>query len=431
MSLVIKNASLLLGSSLEYVNSGFIEIDKNGLIRTVGTGKCEVEYKYKSFRIIDAEGFLLIPGLINAHTHLGDSIGKDIAADAGLDARVHPTSGIKSKILEKSSPEHIRPLIRSSALSMLRKGITAFADFREGGINGIALLKDAISDLPIKCLILGRIEYYFELPKKKGTVPEKNNQARTNGTIPDNLLGTIPGILKISHGIGISGANENTDASLRQYHNIVRDCSRNLDHNNNRKGFLVGVHAAESSNTLEFSRLKTGKTEVYRIMKYLKPDFVVHMTYATDQDISMVAKKRIGVIVCPRANGVLGCGIPRVAKMLRNGCTVAIGTDNIMLNSPDIFREMDYIWKASRSIERDILSARDILKMSTVNASKILGLNSGCIKSGRFADILFLDKSEIDLYPLHNPYVSIVHRADQSSIKAVMIDGLFVEGSEL
>ena len=72
------------------------------------------------------------------------------------------------------------------------------------------------------------------------------------------------------------------------------------------------------------------------------------MTKATDDDISMVSKKGIGVIVCPRANGVLGTGIPKIAKMLKFRCIIAIGTDNVMLNSPDIFRELDYIWKTSR-----------------------------------------------------------------------------------
>ena len=52
------------------------------------------------------------------------------------------------------------------------------------------------------------------------------------------------------------------------------------------------------------------------------------------------------VVVCPRANGIVGAGVPRVAKMLDLGCIIGIGTDNVMLNSPDILRELDYIWKA-------------------------------------------------------------------------------------
>jgi len=84
----------------------------------------------------------------------------------------------------------------------------------------------------------------------------------------------------------------------------------------------------------------------------------------------------------------------------------------------------------SRSTEHIFLSARDVLKMATVNSAEILGLNSGYIQSGRAADIIFIDKSHADLYPMHNPFASIVQRVTQDSIKAVMIDGRFVDGAQ-
>jgi len=198
----------------------------------------------------------------------------------------------------------------------------------------------------------------------------------------------------------------------------------------NRK-LLLAIHGAESRESIEFSNSVTGMTEVSRILKFLKPDIIVHMTNATDEDISLVAMNRTGVVICPRANGVLGAGIPRVADMLSRGCMIAIGTDNVMLNSPDIFREMDYIWKTSRAMGGNFIGARDILKMATVNAAHILGLNSGCIEAGRSADLLFIDKKHLDLYPIHNPYASIIHRASQDSIKGIMIDGKLVDGAEL
>jgi cytosine/adenosine deaminase-related metal-dependent hydrolase len=162
-------------------------------------------------------------------------------------------------------------------------------------------------------------------------------------------------------------------------------------------------------------------------MEHLKPDFVVHMTNATENEISLVAKNGTGVVICPRANGVLGAGIPKIAQMLRQGCLLAIGTDNVMLNSPDILREMDYIWKVSRATEGEMIEPRELLKMATVNAAQILRLNSGCIEAGRSADLIFIDKKHVDLYPVHDPYAAVVHRLSQSSIKAIMIDGRVVE----
>jgi cytosine/adenosine deaminase-related metal-dependent hydrolase len=74
-----------------------------------------------------------------------------------------------------------------------------------------------------------------------------------------------------------------------------------------------------------------------------------------------------------------------------------------------------------------MLSPQELLKMSTINAAQILRLNTGCIEAGRAADLVFIDKKHADLYPIHDPYAAIVHRVSQSSIRAVMIDGRFVD----
>lgn len=393
MALTITNASLLLGKELEYAEQGYIEVE-NGKITSADTGN----YKSSGKRL-DAKGFLIIPGLVNAHTHIGDSIGKDIASGQRLDARVHPVFGAKKTILQKSLPDHLKAFIRNSAISMMKNGVVAFADFREDGLKGARLLKEAVDGLPIKCVTLGRVDYY--------------SSARNASGLPAAVAEEAKQLLKQVEGLGISGANENTDAALVEYRQIA-----------GKK--LVAIHAAESQETVNFSKVHTSKSEVYRIVEYLKPDFVVHMTNATEDEMSLVAKNGASVVICPRANGVLGAGIPKVAQMLKHDCLVAIGTDNVMLNSPDILREMDYIWKASRATEGEMIKAQEILKMATINAAQILRLNTGCIEAGRAADLIFIDKKHVDLYPIHDAYAAIVHRLSQSSIRSVMIDGRFL-----
>ena len=197
MSLAISNASLLLGKELEYVEQGYIEVE-NGKITSAANG----DYK-SSGKKLDAKGFLVIPGLVNAHTHIGDSIGKDIAPGQRLDARVHPVFGAKKKILQKSLPEHLKAFIRNSAISMMKNGIVAFADFREDGLKGIRLLKEAVDGLPIKCVTLGRVDYYSSAKNASGLPPAVAEEAKQ--------------LLKRIDGLGISGANENTDAALVEY----------------------------------------------------------------------------------------------------------------------------------------------------------------------------------------------------------------------
>jgi cytosine/adenosine deaminase-related metal-dependent hydrolase len=399
MSLAITDASLLLGRELDYVERGYIEIE-NGRIKSAAVSS----YKGAGKKL-DAKGFLVIPGFINAHTHIADSIGKDIAAGHRLDARVHPVFGAKKKILERSGPDYLKAFIKNSAVSMMKKGTVAFADFREGGPAGLRLLREALADLPIKYVALGRTNYYYSNSPKEDE----------DGKLPTEALQEAKEVLELADGLGISGANENTDAALEQYRQLAAT----------RK--LLAIHAAESKETVEFSKARSGKSEVDRIMEHMKPDFVVHMTNATDSEISLIAKSGTGIVVCPRANGVLGAGIPRVAQMLQQGCLVAAGTDNVMLNSPDILRELDYVWKVSRAAEGRMIEARELLKMATINAATILRLNSGCIEQGRAADLIFVDKRHADLYPMHDPYAAVVHRLSQSSIKAIMIDGRIVE----
>lgn len=402
MPVVIENASILLGESLEHVERGYIEIGVNGIITGAGEGRHSSSVQRG--KKLDAGGLLVMPGFINAHTHIADSIGKDIAAGSRLDARVHPVFGAKKKILEKSPPAQLAAMMKSSAVSMLHKGITAFADFREGGPEGVRLLKSAMAGLPIKCVALGRVDHYSSDP------------AGTEG-LPANAAATAKQVLEIAGGLGISGANENTDAALGQYREIVAAAA---------KSRLAAIHAAESAETVQFSRDRTGgKSEVERIMRHLRPDILVHMTHATGGEMSLARESNAGIVVCPRANGVLGAGLPRVAEMLRRGCLVAIGTDNVMLNSPDMFREMDYLWKASHA-HGDFIEPRELVRMATANAARMLGLNSGWIAPGRAADLIFIDMRHADLYPVHDPYAAIVHRASKDAVRAVMAGGRFI-----
>ena len=119
--------------------------------------------------------------------------------------------------------------------------------------------------------------------------------------------------------------------------------------------------------------------------------------------------------------------IPNVYQMMKLRYNIAIGTDNVMINTPDMFREMDYLWKSTMAINRTKISPKHILKMATVNPGKILH-NKGIIKTGAIADCIFIKKHDIDLDPIHDPHAAMVHRASESSIQAVMIDGKIVHG---
>jgi len=393
--MILKNISVLYGNNLKFIEKTNVLITNNTF------QKINSKIKSTKNKVVNCDGLLLIPGLINSHTHIGDSIAKDIALDRDPDSKINPIFGIKQKILRETEPKKLIHFMRKTVKSMLKKGTTTFVDFREGGLDGVLLMQKVLSNTPIRSIILGRIEYY-----------QSKDQIKRNTPIPQSYQNQIDQLLKNCDGIGISGSNENSDSSLKQFSKIKK---------------IRAIHCAESKQSCLKSKQATGKTEPERCM-LLKPNFLVHMTHASKSDLKFVSKKIKGIVVCPRANASLAEGIPDIVQMMKVNCNVTIGTDNIMINSPDMFREMDFLWKVTMGINQKRIEPKKILKMATVNAGKLLGRKIGCIKKGYLADGVFIKKNNLDLDPLQNSHASIVHRANENSIKAVMIGGKIVHG---
>ena len=393
--MILKNISILYGTNLQFKEKINVQVAKD-VYKTISPKITSTNTK-----IINCEGLLLIPGLINSHTHIGDSIGKDIGLNKDPDSKIHPIFGIKQKILKETPSKKLEQFMRKTVRSMIKKGITTFVDFREGGLEGVLLVRKVVDSMPIRSIILGRIEFY-----------QSKNHIKKNIPIPDSYQNQLDILLKNCEGLGISGANENSDFTLKQLSKTKK---------------IRVIHSAETKESDLISKRITKKTESARCM-LLKPNFLVHMTYASKNDLKLAAKNTNGIVVCPRANASLAEGIPNIEKMMKMKCNLAIGTDNVMINSPDLFREMDFLWKVTMGIHKKRIDPKQILKMVTVNAGKLLNKKIGCIKEGYLADGIFIKKQDLDLDPIHNPYASIVHRANENSIKAVMIGGKIIHG---
>ncbi len=344
---MIINASLLVGEELNLIERGHIVVEDGNIV--------EVGVNFREDGM-DFSSYLVMPALVNAHTHIGDSFAKD--AVIGLDLkRAVGRKGMKWRLYENSSKEEVIQYMRDTIQCMINSGIGAFADFREGGKEGIEMLKDAVSEFPIKPIILGR---------------------DTDITECD--------------GLGIN---------VHQLSQIPED----------RKGRLVAVHAGEDN-----SEVKTALMH--------NPDIIVHLTRARENEIKSVAERGISVVLCPRSNAILGVGIPPVKKILDYGINPALGTDNVMINSPDLFREMEFIFGISHLTGP--VPAREILRMATVNGAKALRINSGIIEKGRDADLIFIDKNSPNLRNSRDIITAIVHRCYPENVRKVMIDGRFV-----
>lgn len=357
--MIFKNATLLCGEDFEVVR-GYLIIEE-GKINEISEGRCP----YK--RAVDLKRGIVFPAFTNTHVHLGDAVAQDIGAYESLERRVGP-GGIKFSVLrekEKELPQGIRTALKD----MLSSGTTAFCDFREGGVEGVKLLRSSLNKT-LDAVILGR----------------------PNGD-------DIAQLLEVCEGIGISGTADYPEKELKDIARAVK-----------RKNKLLGIHVAEVENDVE------------KALK-LEPSFMVHLTSASEGSLELLRESKVPVVLCPRANAMLGAGIPRIKELMMENLA-ALGTDNIMVNSLSMLREMEFAFKAARGISRDhSFDAARVLRAATINGRKILGLNSNAIEEGKEANIIILDRRKY----LYDPVVAIIHRYAAGDIRGIVKGNKFLD----
>ncbi|HIH35168.1 MAG TPA: amidohydrolase family protein, partial [Methanosphaera sp.] len=136
--ITIKNGLVLTGHTLKAVETNVIINDEGRIIK--------LSPNDEDGEIIDATGCIVLPAFINAHIHIGDSISRDVGDGLSIKELVEPPHGLKHQILSKASDAEIIDAMHETAKEMLYSGTSTFIDFREGGIKGINLLKQAIYD---------------------------------------------------------------------------------------------------------------------------------------------------------------------------------------------------------------------------------------------------------------------------------------------
>ncbi len=302
-----------------------------------------------------ASSDIICPAFVNAHTHIGDSIAKEAGRGLSLDELVAPPDGLKHRLLREAERSELVESMRRSIEFMAVGGTGAFLEFREGGTGGVEALYDAAGSVDIEPVVFGRDEL---------------------------------SVLETADGYGASGAR---DADF----SVERTAARKADK-------LFGIHAGERD-----------PHDINPALD-LDPDFLVHMVHAEEIHLERLGDRGTPVVVCPRSNLVTGVGIPPVPELLER-TTVGLGTDNVMLNSPSMFREMEFVAKLCD------VSAPEVLRMATASGAKIAGLNCGVIEPGRDARLLVLDGDSDNLSGVRDPVRAVVRRAGVSDVSNVVM----------
>ncbi|MFA5348640.1 MAG: amidohydrolase family protein, partial [Methanoregula sp.] len=269
----------------------------------------------------------ICPAFFNAHTHLGDTIALDCGVKGDLASLVTPPHGLKHCLLAEASRKDLVRGMHASIAGMIAGGIAGCADFREGGTEGVSALREAAGGLSFRPLIFGR-----------------------------------DGGERIADGLGISSTRDVADTAT-------------LVANARRAGKKIALHAGERD-----------ARDVDEAIA-LEPDLLIHCTHATKKQLRECAERHIPIVICPRSNWTLGvtssARYPPVQDMLDLGCTLLLGTDNVMFVPPDMFSEMAFASAVYR-IDPEILLG------AAVRGSELYG-SSFFIREGARAAFFTID----------------------------------------
>ncbi len=309
---------------------------------------------------------LILPGLWNAHTHLGDAVVTQ-ELKGSLEELVAPPHGLKHRVLARAKDEAVIAAMRRAMATMLRTGTTGFADFREGGLKGLKLLYAALDALPLAGVAFGRpVALAYD--------------AREVGA----LLRTCDGIAVSAYIDWPPGDLEKVAADAR------------------RAGKPFAIHCSERI-----------REDIDAVLD-LHPTFLVHMVHATDADLERTADAEVPIVVCPRSNAFFGL-TPDLPRMLRAGLELWLGTDNAMINVPSLLREIESAYRVARM--QGGIAAREVLEMALRGRRLRDPEAAGAIRVGERADLVVLD-----LPGGTSGFASIV-RASSSDVRLVVSDG--------
>lgn len=371
----------LIGENLELKQNVNFDLTPDGKILNLLYDDIDSVMKISS----NDSNFLMVPGFINSHIHIGDSFAKEKGFNMNLNEVVAPPYGLKHELLRNASKDLKLTAIKNAILEMLSNGITCFVDFRERSTEGINILKEALRGSPIFFLILGRFK---------------------NST-------DIESIFTHANGIG-----------LVSYDNISTKIKETLKICKEKSNKLIACHCAE---------LVRDDSLIKKMCDDDLVDIIVHGTQFTREDLEIIKKKKKALILCPRCNGYFGVGFPPINEISRLEIPISLGTDNVMANSTDLFEEMRYLYRISRVLDKkQKISAKELLKMVTINAAKNFKMEEdiGSISENKYANVFMVNLDEPNLYTSNLDYETmlplIVQRCNTSNIKKTYIKGELV-----
>ena len=354
-------------------------------------------------RTINGTGKVLIPGLVNAHTHIAMTALRGYADDQTLTAWLF---------------DHIIPAESRLTDSMV------YHCARLGIMEAIASGTTAICDMYFSAPEIARAASEIGIRAHVGNVPLETGEGFNlkDGSIHETyaLLDAYRRDPLVSVFTGVHAVH-NSNPSVWSWVNDVAD----------KYALPFSMHMAETNEDVEASLRKFGKTPAAALEEaglFSHPAVAAHCVHLTDEDIAIMKRHKVTAASCPVSNLKLASGIAPLVRLKEAGVNIALGTDGVASNNNlDMFEEM----KLSVLLQKNVtgnaaaLSAYDALYFATVGGSVALGRGSSCgrLIAGLDADIVMLDFTAPHLNPCYNVISNIVYAAHGSDVELTMVRG--------
>lgn len=407
--------TLLAGGTVITMNSRF-DIIHDGALAVQGSkivavgSRADIEARYAADERIDCAGKYILPGLINAHTHVPMTLLRGMADDLRLD--VWLMGYVMPIEREFVSPEFCRLGTLLACAEMIRGGVTTFADmyYFEADIASAtaeAGLRAVLGETVLKFPAPDAATYEESLDYTRNFIKEWGDHERITPTVAPHA------------------PYSNTDETLASCAALAREFDVTLL-----------THIAETRREVDDNQKLFGKTVVPWVRDVGLLDAKVlaaHCVHIDEHEMRLMKKHNTAVVHCPSANLKLASGIAPVAQMLEIGLTVAIGTDGPASNNDlDMFEEMRLAALVAKVTPNNptALPAKQALQMATINGAKALGLDAvtGSLEEGKFADVIVVDSQSPHIIPHFdfNPeavYSQIVYAAKSHDVQHVLCHG--------
>jgi 5-methylthioadenosine/S-adenosylhomocysteine deaminase len=377
-------------------------------IVAVGT-RAEIDGRYQPKQRLDRPEALILPGLINAHTHAPMSLFRGIADDVRLqewlEKYIFPAEA------KNVSPEFVRWGTRLACLEMLLSGTTTYAEMyyyedvvaeatREAGLRGV----------------LGETIIGFPVPDAKTPADALR--------FTERYIQRFRGDSLIVPAVAPHALYTNSEETLRACRALA-----------NRYGVPLMTHLEETKPGREQALAKWKKSSVQVLDSwgiFNGRTLAAHVVWADDADLKILKARGVGIAHCPSSNTKLASGVAPVAKMLKLGLAVGLGTDGPAGSNNDfnLFEEMDLAAKLQKVTTGDpqVLPAPQALEMATLLGARALGLEkeTGSLETGKRADLITVRLDQPNAVPLYNVYSQVVYALKGCDVRDVMVNGRLV-----